>query len=115
MKFGTLYEQGDIVIVPFPFTDLSATKQRPVLILSKKEYNATVEDVITCGITSNREDTFHSILIDNKDVMMGQIPVASRIKVDKLFTVHQGIIKKRVARLSKETFSRVKEELFKLI
>jgi mRNA interferase MazF len=51
MTFGIKYEQGDIVVVPFPFTDLSEVKQRPVLILSKK--NASLY-VITCGITSQR-------------------------------------------------------------
>ncbi len=35
MKYGTQYEQGEIIIVPFPFTDLSTIKQRPILIISK--------------------------------------------------------------------------------
>jgi len=49
MISGIMYEQGDVLIVPFPFTDLSAIKQRPVLVLSKKEYNKKTDDIITCG------------------------------------------------------------------
>ena len=115
MTSGILYEQGDIVIVPFPFTDLSAAKQRPVLIISRNEYNSNTEDVITCGITSNFADTLHSVFIDNTHLLNGQIPVPSRIKVDKLFTVHQSIIKKKLCKLNKKTFEKVKEELFNLL
>ena len=42
-----VFEQRDIIIVPFPFSDLSGSKQRPVLILSTLEYNKHTEDLIT--------------------------------------------------------------------
>ena len=110
-----MYEQGEIAVVPFPFSDLSTIKQRPVLILSKDTDNKNSEDVITCGITSNLKDSKHSILIENKDLEIGVIPKISRVKVDKLFTINQGIIKKKVARLNKKSFEKVKLEFLKLI
>ena len=115
MKFGIQYEQGEIIIVPFTFSNLSIIKQRPVLVLSKKEYNNKTEDIITCGITSNIKNELYSILIDNKNLTIGQIPVQSRIKVDKLFTVHQNIIRKKLGKLNEETFKKVIEELIKLV
>ena len=63
-----MYEQGEIVVAPFPFSDLSSIKQRPVLILSKNSDNKDFEDVITYGITSNLKNTKYSILIGNKDL-----------------------------------------------
>ena len=60
-----MYEQGEILIVPFPFSDLSSIKQRPVLVLSKDIDNTSSNDVITCGITSFLKDTKYSILIDD--------------------------------------------------
>ena len=114
MKSGTKYEQGEIVIVPFPFTDLSSVKQRPVLILSKDDYNDIEEDIITCGITSNIKDEQRSIILDNAKLINGEIPLTSRIKVDKLFTLHKSIIKKSIAKINEETFKEVKNKLVNL-
>lgn len=110
-----MYEQGEIVIVPFPFSDLSDIKQRPVLILSKNSDNEKFGDIITCGITSNLKNADYSIEIDNKDLSVGVIPVKSKIKVDKLFTLDKKIIKKKIARINKDTFNKVRSEFFKLI
>ena len=110
-----MFEQGEIVVVPFPFSDLSAIKQRPVLILSKNVDNAAAEDMITCGITSNIKNARYSVLIDNKDLDIGEIPKRSRIKVNKLFTINQDIVRKKVAKVNKQTFSKVKEEFLRLI
>ena len=110
-----MYKQGEIIIVPFPFTDLSSIKQRPVLILSKNIDNEKVEDIITCGITSNVKDSKYSVLIKNEDLIEGEVPKISRVKVDKLFTISQDIVKKKVGRINKETFEKVKSEFVKLI
>ena len=110
-----MYEQGEVIVVPFPFSDLSNIKQRPVLILSKDSDNKISEDIITCGITSNLRDIKYSVLIDNNDLEKGEIPAKSRIKIDKLFTLNKNIIKKKVAKINKETLLKVKEEFMKLI
>jgi len=110
-----MYEQGDIVKVPFPFSDLSNIRKRPVLILSKNKDNEIVDDVITCGITSNLKNTKYSIEIDNKDLEKGKIPIKSRIKIDKLFTLKQSIIEKKIAKVNQETFEKVREEFCNLV
>ena len=115
MISGIMYEQGDVLIVPFPFTDLSAIKQRPVLVLSKKEYNNKTDGIITCGITSNLKDSENSVLIENKNLLNGEIPAISRIKVDKLFTIEESIVKKRLAKIDIETFDKVRKEFINLI
>jgi len=115
MKSGIRYNQGEIIVVPFPFSDLSSIKQRPVLVLSKNTDNESAEDIITCGITSNLKDTMYSVLIENTNLEHGQIPTKSRIKVDKLFTLNKSIVKKKVAKINQETFNLVKQVFFKLI
>lgn len=115
MGSGTMFKQGEIVVVPFPFSDLSGAKQRPVLVLSKSKDNENSQDIITCAITSNIKDSKYSIFVDNKNLVEGEIPKPSRIKVDKLFTLDKEIIKKKIARINKETFEKVKEEFCQLI
>lgn len=115
MRSGTMYNQGEILIVPFPFSDLSSIRQRPVLVLSKSIDNKQADDIITCGITSNLKETKYSIVIDNENLERGSIPKKSRIKVDKLFTLDKRIIKKSIARVNKETFDLARKEFNKLV
>ncbi len=103
-----MFKQGEIIIVPFPFSDLSSIKNRPVLIISRSNNS---DDIITCGLTSNLKDNKSSVLIDNSNLENGRIPKKSLIKVDKIFTLNKSIIKKKVARVNQETFSRVKNVL----
>lgn len=48
----TRFEFGDIVLVPFPFTDQSATKKRPAVVVSSQAYNAERADLIILAVTS---------------------------------------------------------------
>jgi len=65
MKSGqAIYKQGDIVLVPFPFSNLSSAKIRPVLVISNNVYNQKYLDVVVCGITSNLQATDYSIFIE---------------------------------------------------
>ena len=52
MPSTTSYKRGDVVLVPFPFTDLSSTKQRPALVVSADHLNATRDDLLVAAITS---------------------------------------------------------------
>ena len=49
----TPYKRGDVVLVPFPFTDFSSLKQRPALVISSDEFNASNTDLIAVAITSH--------------------------------------------------------------
>ena len=46
------FQRGDVVLVPFPFSDLSATKVRPAIVVSSALYQATEPDLILAAITS---------------------------------------------------------------
>ncbi|MEM4249233.1 MAG: type II toxin-antitoxin system PemK/MazF family toxin, partial [Candidatus Nitrosotenuis sp.] len=55
-RSGISFEQGDILLIAFPFSDLTKVKQRPVLVLSNKNHNYSSNDFICCGITSNLDN-----------------------------------------------------------
>ena len=46
-------QRGDVVLVPFPFSDLSATKVRPAVVVSSPLYHATEPDLMLAALTSN--------------------------------------------------------------
>ncbi len=48
-----MYIQGDILLIPIPFSDLTSSKRRPVLILSNSLYNQKTEDLVVAAVTSN--------------------------------------------------------------
>jgi len=47
-----LYQRGDVLLVPFPFSDLSATKVRPAVVISSRYYHSTQPDILLAAITS---------------------------------------------------------------
>lgn len=114
MMSGTPYKQGDVVLVAFPFTNLKGAKQRPVLILSPQHHNMITEDIVVCGITTNLSDETNSVLINQKDMAEGDIHFTSRIKVDKLFTLEQNLIIRKLGRVNATTLTRIKNVIKKL-
>ena len=78
--------KGHIVLVPFPFTDLSANKVRPALIL-----HTDAQDYIVAFISSlpERKLTFDVLI---KATAQNGLKINSRIKINKLATLHKGVV-----------------------
>lgn len=65
MRSMTIYKQGDVLLVPFPFTDQSGTKQRPAVVLSGAAYNQDHPDVILAPITSQITQLKDEVILNN--------------------------------------------------
>lgn len=84
---------GSIVLVPFPFTDLSATKVRPALVLSREQNKG--DDVILCFISSNTSNTPTScVQISFNDECFSEsgLKTASVLRFDKIATLHKSLL-----------------------
>ena len=57
MQSMTVYSFGDVVLVQFPFTDQSSTKQRPAIVISSERYNTERPDLIILAVTSRVRET----------------------------------------------------------
>jgi mRNA interferase MazF len=102
------YQQGDIVIIPFPYDDLSGTKKRPVIIVSKDNFSK--EYFIVAKITSFlRGDTYEFVLED--DVLDTILPKQSAVRVNQVFTAHESLILKKVSRLKKTALIQLSEAI----
>ncbi|MGV0106530.1 hypothetical protein [Nostoc sp. DSM 114167] len=61
------FVKGDVVIVPFPFSDLTGTKRRPALVIATFQR----DDLILCQITSQAVGDIYAIQLDNSDFSYG--------------------------------------------
>ncbi|MEX0801466.1 MAG: type II toxin-antitoxin system PemK/MazF family toxin [Dehalococcoidia bacterium] len=52
MPNTTSYSRGDVVLVPFPFTDLSGQKKRPAVVVSSNTYNQSQDDLVLAQLSS---------------------------------------------------------------
>ncbi|GIP36657.1 hypothetical protein J2TS4_58670 [Paenibacillus sp. J2TS4] len=110
-----MYKQGDILLIPFPFTDLGAIKQRPVLVLSNTDYNGLQQDIVVAAITSNVTNKDYSVLITSSDLDDGRLKVDSLIRADKIYTFSNRMVIKKFGHLKPEVFQRIREQIEKLI
>jgi len=96
MPSTTSFSQGDVVLVPFPFTDLSAIKQRPALVLSPDRSNKVRPDLVVAAITSQIPTIpgDDEVLLSGNELKETGLPKPSIIKLSKIFTIHQGLIRK---------------------
>ena len=88
-----MYDQKDVVLIPFPYSDLTGAKQRPALIISNMEINKT-QDRICCLITSNPSKD--GVQITRNFFEKDTLPFRSWVKPHRLFTIHEKIIKRRL-------------------
>jgi mRNA interferase MazF len=82
------FVKGDVVVVAFPFSDLSSSKRRPALVVAK----ASEDDLILAQITSQSFYDSYAVGIDANDFENGGLRISSNIRANKLFTAETGII-----------------------
>ena len=102
------FVKGDVVIVPFPFSDLSQAKRRPALVVAK----LTGDDLILCQITSQAVSDSYAIAVTNADFSNGGLNRNSNIRPNRLFTADKGIILYKAGQLKAE---KLKEVIDKII
>lgn len=94
--------KGDVVVLPFPFSDLSKSKKRPALVAA----NLKGDDVILSQITSEARFDDYSIVLSNKDFRKGSLNLTSMIRPNRLFTADKSIVIYKIGSLKE---SKIKE------
>ncbi len=102
-----MYQKSEIVLLPYPFTDLSSSKKRPVLLLTKPNFQG---DFLAVQITSQSGYDL-SMILEQDDLVMGDLPKTSFIRYDKLVTLNKLLIVHRIGRLSDTAFLSVKQAI----
>jgi mRNA interferase MazF len=105
------FVKGEVVVLPFPFSDLSASKRRPALVITPLQG----DDVILCMITSRAVRDSNAMPITNDDFASGGLSRDSNIRPTRLFTADSRIILRSVGRLSNEKMEEVVDAIVKII
>ena len=113
----TSYERGDVVLIPFPFTDLSTFKQRPAIIISSNQFNSDHQDVIAVAVTSHLPELLASsdYPLEAADLKSAGLPKASLVKLGKIVTLDQRLIRKKLGVLPAPTLAKMAAQIQQII
>ncbi len=107
--------QRDIVLLTFPFSDLESSKVRPAIVLSNDKYNRRSEDFVAVPLTSNLKLRDYAILVTNNELESGNLIGDSKVKVDRVFSVSQRLVRMKIGRIKAEVHERITGMLFELL
>lgn len=105
------FVKGDIVVVKFPFSDLSSSKRRPALILAYAENG----DYLLCQITSKTIKDTWAIELPENEIIEGELFKSSNIRPNRLFTADKSIILYKAGKISNAIRKRVIDSVIALI
>jgi len=110
-----MIEQKDLLLVPFPFSDQSGRKVRPVIVISNNEFNKHSDDVIVIGVTSNILKDKYTISLTNNNLDEGKLLTKCSIKTENLLKLDKELIIKKIGHINKETLKNIIDKLFTII
>ena len=104
------FTAGSVVLIPFPFSDLSGTKLRPAVVLATLDKG----DCILCQITSQPYDT-QAIELNQQDFAEGSLSRISYARPGKLFTAHESLLQHEAGKLTATTLQAVRQRVVSII
>ena len=105
------FVKGDVIVVPFPFSDLSQAKRRPAMVVAELQG----DDVILCQITSQQISDNYSLPITDSDFDEGGLKRNSNIRPNRIFTADRHLILYKVGSLKKEKMDQVIQKIIEII
>jgi len=105
------FVKGDVVVVPFPFSDLTQAKRRPALVVSPLEG----DDLILCQITSQYVRDNYAVPLNDKDFETGGLKQPSNVRPNRIFTADSHIVLYRVGGLKADKLNEIIERVIDII
>ncbi|MFZ5452379.1 MAG: type II toxin-antitoxin system PemK/MazF family toxin [Thermodesulfobacteriota bacterium] len=105
------FVKGDVVVVPFPFSDLTQAKRRPAFVIAVLEGN----DLILCQVTSKLVRDKYAISIGDDDFSAGGLKQISNVRPNRIFTADSGIILYRVGTLRDSAIKKIIDRAVEII
>ena len=95
---------GDVVVVPFPFTNLSSQKVRPALVLASLDRG----DVLLCQITSKHSTHRAALPLVAVDFLQGGLPMESFVLPQRLVTASSAVVRRLAGKISAQKLGEIR-------
>lgn len=105
------FVKGDVVILPFPYSDLSTSKKRPAMVLA----DLKGDDIILCQITSQFVKDDYAVPFENSDFVKGALNKPGNLRPNRLFTAEKNIVIRKIGTVRLKVFEKVVDKLFEII
>ncbi|MFH1051512.1 MAG: type II toxin-antitoxin system PemK/MazF family toxin [bacterium] len=110
----THFENGDVVLVPFPFSNLLTTKKRPAVVISSLQYNMLTSDIVIIAITSQQQNVLGIGECSINDSQSAGLLKQSTIK-PAIATIEQNLVLKKLGKLTNNDLISLKTSLLSLL
>jgi mRNA interferase MazF len=105
------FVKGEVVVIPFPFSDFSHSKRRPALVLA----SLSGDDLILCMITSQSTRDLDAISLRNHDFIRGTLNQESYIRPNRLITADEAIVIRSIGQISDALTGQVIQKLIQIV
>ncbi len=105
------FMKGEVVVTPFPFSDLTSSVRRPALVVSSLKG----DDLILCQITSKKRKDPYQISLVSGEFLEGGLNLDCFIKPSILFTLRSSIVLYRVGMVNKKKIREVKDRVCEIV
>jgi len=103
--------KGDVVVVPFPFSNLTEAKRRPAFVLAELDG----DDRILCQITSQQFKDRYAVSLDESDFEDGSLRKISNIRPNRIFTADSSLIRYKVGRIKPNKIDEVVKKIIDIL
>ena len=105
------FVKGDVVVLPFPFSNLSLSKRRPALVVAI----ASADDIVLTQITSSKFSDEYTIELSDSDFSNGGLNITSNIRPNKIFTAEVSIVAYKVGSIKLQKMKDVADAITNLV
>ena len=108
------YKRGDIVVLPFPFSDANGAKVRPCLVVAELPYFGGT-DYLVCMISTQNTSDPQSIELMPFDIVLGKLDAQSYLRPLYLFAASGDVLERRIGVMHQDMFQRVLQAIVKVV
>jgi mRNA interferase MazF len=109
-----IFQQKELVLLPYPFSNQEGSKVRPAIIVSNDNFNKRCEDCVMVPLTTVIKEEPFSIILNQDSLESGRLLKQSRVRIDKIFTIKKSLIIMKIGKINDKTLEKIKFEFNKV-